>query len=85
MSIRRAKEDIKREIEKLVQEYADVVHIERRSEEPVYLSGWVLFAEYETPELLQEECTATINIYPDTQSRAMSRGLYALGADAYRG
>ena len=87
------KDGIKRQIEALVQEYAEIVNVERlvddisgvNTNEPVYIMGWVLFAEYESPSTAQAESTAQLNIYRPNQARAMSRGLYEHGSDAYRG
>lgn len=80
----RSREDIKNDIAKLVQEYAELTNRERlEAEEPVYVVGWIVSAEYETTSLMQESSTATLNIYPETQPRSMSRGLYEMGADKY--
>lgn len=53
--------------------------------EPVYVVGWVLFGEFETPSLAAEDCTASLSLRREDQARSTSRGLHELGADSYRG
>lgn len=78
-------ESIKKEIAKLVQEYAEIVNAERlESKEPVYVVGWALSAEYESTSMMQNDTTASLNIYPSNQPRSITRGLYEFGVDAYR-
>lgn len=80
------KEDISREISKLLEEYATILNAERTGNiEPLAITGWVCFSEYETGTLMAEESTAQMNLFAPGQARAMSRGLYEHGADAYRG
>lgn len=77
--------EIRGEITKLIQEYAEITNVERMdgTHEPVYVSGWVTFAEFESTSMMIEECTASLSIYQPGQSRAMSRGLHEFGVDVY--
>jgi hypothetical protein len=98
MSNNDRKEEIKAEITKLIQEYSETVNAERilqeiadtgaslaKVDEPVYVVGWVAFAEFEATSLMAEECTSSISLYQPGQPRSMSRGLHELGVDVYSG
>ena len=78
--------EIKQEIGRLVEEYAGICDLERLGyESPLAVGGWVLWAEYESRDTIQNDESGHINIVKPDQTFAMSRGLYELGRDNYRG
>ncbi|XAO35609.1 hypothetical protein SEA_FIRECASTLE_2 [Microbacterium phage FireCastle] len=50
---------------------------------PVMLFGWAVVFEYTQESMEDRGVTAARTVVPQTQTRANSRGLFALGGDAF--
>lgn len=61
------------------------VHAQERGIDPssVFVTGWSGFAEYITPDYVQNDQSGNVVIVPDDQNAATSRGLFEFGADAF--
>lgn len=93
MSNSRDREDVVKDISKLVQEYAEIRDLARMEAEeldtdipdPVYISGWSMMLEYETTSLAAEEASGCLVLVAEDQPRSMSRGLFEMGAGVFSG
>ena len=73
----------KAELDKAMSNYV-VLRARRIGFDSAYLSGYVAYAEYISPQLIQEDATAGFPIVAEDQAGSTSRGLFEFGSDAFK-
>lgn len=73
--------EIEMEIDTLLEEWTAIEHVaEGEPDEPVFLSGWAVALEYNSPSMSDDGETAGCNVFPSHQGPAMTLGLLQMGA-----
>lgn len=79
MSVERQRE-IEFEIGQLLEEWAKIEHLEAgEPDEPIGMTGWVACLEYNSISMMDEGESARCNVFPKSQSPALTAGILHQG------